>query len=179
MLEVQEYFRRVIAFKKFAESMLARHESSVQRVITIEHTYKELKNLNVKQDELLRQSLRCIENSLFRAAHVLAFAGLMDFLEEKLAQDGFATLKRARPNWLIRNLEDLREKIPDHQIIEVLNEIGYCSKTEKKALHGLLNKRNECAHPSDYYPNLNETLGYVSEIISRISSLQKKWLQSG
>ena len=176
MLEVGEYLKYVIAFRKAANSILAQHESSAQRAITIEQTYKELNNLSVRQDELLRQSIRCIESSLFRAAHVLAFAGLMDFLEEKLAQDGFVALNSARPKWNIHSLEDLRETVSDHQIIEVLNEVRYCSKTEKKALLGLLNKRNECAHPSDYYPNLNETLGYISEVISRISTFQKRWL---
>jgi hypothetical protein len=42
-----------------------------------------------------------------------------------------------------------------------------------KALHGLLNRRNECAHPSEYFPDLNQTLGYVSELFSRIEWLQK------
>jgi hypothetical protein len=48
------------------------------------------------------------------------------------------------------------------------------TKTQKKALHGLLNKRNECAHPSDFYPELNETLGYISELFQRIMQMQPK-----
>ncbi len=45
-----------------------------------------------------------------------------------------------------------------------------------KALHGLLNKRNECAHPEDYYPSLNDTLGYLDEIFKRIGMLQSRTL---
>lgn len=41
-----------------------------------------------------------------------------------------------------------------------------------KALHGLLNRRNECAHPSEYFPDLNETLGYIGELFKRIKQLQ-------
>ena len=43
-----------------------------------------------------------------------------------------------------------------------------------KALHGLLNKRNECVHPSDYYPDVNETLGFISELFTRAETLQKR-----
>jgi hypothetical protein len=45
-----------------------------------------------------------------------------------------------------------------------------------KALHGLLNKRNECAHPSDFYPDMNGSLGYISELLSRVATLQTKTL---
>ncbi len=47
--------------------------------------------------------------------------------------------------------------------------------SEEKALKGLLTERNECAHPSDYEPDLNETLGYVSKVLKRVWSLQKQW----
>jgi hypothetical protein len=48
-------------------------------------------------------------------------------------------------------------------------------KMTQKALHGLLNKRNECAHPSEFYPDLNSSLGYVSEIFQRVELLQKRF----
>ena len=35
-----------------------------------------------------------MENELYRASHVMVWAGFMDFLEEKLGSDGFA--KRAQ-----------------------------------------------------------------------------------
>jgi hypothetical protein len=53
---------------------------------------------------------------------------------------------------------------------------GLCEKSERKALLGVLNKRNECAHPSDFYPGLNESLGYFSELLKRIETLRKKTL---
>ena len=48
------------------------------------------------------------------------------------------------------------------------------TKKEMKAFHGLLAKRNECAHPTSFYPGLNESLGYVSELLKRIETLQAK-----
>jgi hypothetical protein len=58
--------------------------------------------------------------------------------------------------------------------LEAARDLGLLSKAASKALLGLLSKRNECAHPSGYSPSLNESLGYVSEILGRIEALQGK-----
>jgi hypothetical protein len=42
-----------------------------------------------------------------------------------------------------------------------------------KALQGLLAKRNECAHPGNYEPSINDTLGYLDEMMKRIEALPK------
>ena len=165
---------RVHAFEREARQILSVHESTPSRIVLLENTYKRLTALSVRQDELFRQALRCIENELFRSAHVMAWAGFMDFLEEKLASDGLKKLRAIRPAWKVTTVEELRENVVEFQLIEVTRDIGLCTKTEMKALHGLLNKRNECAHPSDYFPSLNESLGYVSEILQRIGRLQPK-----
>jgi len=172
---IEQFLRRVNNFRQEARLILARHETSSARIITISSSYAKLKALSLKQDELFRQSLRCIENSLFRAAHVLSWAGFIDFYEEKIASKKFKKLHAAYPAWSkYKTLEDLRENVAEYQLIESGKTVGLLSKNEMKALHGLLNKRNECAHPSNYFPQLNDTLGYVSELIQRVESLQAK-----
>ncbi len=167
---------RARAFQREAHHILSAHESAPSRIILLEDTYRRLTALSIRQDELLRQSLRCIENELFRSAHVMAWAGFMDFLEEKLASDGLKRLHAARPGWKATTIEKLRESVVEFQLIDAARDLGLCTKTEAKALQGLLNKRNECAHPSDYFPTLNESLGYVSEVLQRIGQLQPKRL---
>jgi hypothetical protein len=162
------------SFESEAHRILATHESSASRVITIEDTYKQLSSLSLKQEGLLKESIACVSNSSFKAAHVLAWAALMDYVEEKLGEDAFKKLAVARPNWNIASLEDLRDIGSDYQIIESLRKIGLCGKTVEKALIGLLSKRNECAHPTGYNPGLNETLGYISEVLNRLKSLETK-----
>lgn len=120
------------------------------------------------------ESTRCVSNSSFKAAHVLAWAALMDYVEEKLREDGFKKLGQARPNWVIKSTEDLRDIGSDFQIIESLGKIGLCGKTVEKGLMGLLSKRNDCAHPSEYSPGLNETLGYISEVLNRVKLLESR-----
>jgi hypothetical protein len=166
--------RGVAAFEAESHRLLGLHESSPSRTIILKQTYEQLSGLSLKQDDLLRQALRCIEGSLFRAAHVMGWAAFADFLEQKLAEDGLAAVKTARPKWKSSSIEELREEIPEAQLIDVAREIGLCRKNEAKALHGLLNKRNECAHPSEFYPGLNESLGYISELLQRIAQLSRK-----
>ena len=97
----------------------------------------------------------------------MAWAAFIDFLHNKLAEDNFQKLAFAMTSWRLNVVEDLREQ-SDFQVIEAAKKINFLRRSEQKALHGLLNKRNECAHPEDYYPKLNDTLGFVTEILTRI-----------
>ncbi len=167
---------KVRAFEQEAHSILSAHEASTSRIVLLDDSYRQLGSLSLRQDELFRQALRCLEGKLFRAAHVMAWAGFADYLEDKIASDGLSKLNSARPSWRAKSVEDLRERFPEYQLIEACRDIGLCTKTEVKALLGLLNKRNECAHPSDYFPELNESLGFISELLRRIQSLEPKML---
>lgn len=163
-------------FKQEAHVILGRHESAKSRVYILDKSYSELTSLSIKQDELIRQALRCVEADLFRAAHVMAWAGFMDFLEEKISEDGLAKVRALRPKWKADSIEELREVVPESQLIDVARDLKLCTKNQAKAFYGLLNKRNECAHPSDYFPGLNETLGYISEVLQRLKAVQPKSL---
>lgn len=174
-MTIGEVLERIVIFRKVSRSILARVETSPARVITVEESYNRISGLSIKQDDLFRQALRCVENELFRAAHVMAWAAFIDFFHNKLAEDGFAKLKTARPNWKLTALEDLREQ-SDFHLIEAAKDIGFLRKTDQKAMQGLLNRRNECAHPEDFYPGLNESLGYLSELIRRIETLRARKL---
>ena len=171
---LQDVLSRVSTFENEARRILARHEATVSRVITIEDTYRTLTGLSLHQDNLFGEALRCVEEQLFRAAHVMAWAGFMDYVEEKMMSKYLAKIKASRPKWPINSIDDLREQAPEYQLIQVCRQVGFFNKSEEKAFLGLLNRRNECAHPSNYHPNLNETLGFISELLSRIKTLQLK-----
>lgn len=171
---LRQYVARVQAFQRDAHRILAAHETSPSRVVLLDETYRKLSALSLQQDGLTRQALKCAEYGLFRAAHVMAWAAFMDFLEEKLESEGMTKLKQVRPKWTRLSMEELREEVPEYQLIEASRDVGICTKNQVRALLGLLNKRNECAHPSAYNPDLNQTLGYISELLDRISTLQPK-----
>lgn len=165
---------RVKSFKDEAHRILSIHEAAPSRTVILDDTYKILKGLSLKQDELLRQALRCVENKLYRAAHILSWIALIDLIEVLLSSDGFKKLNSVRPNWNISSMDDFREKVPEFQIIEVCKDLKLITRGEMRVLHGYLSKRNLCAHPSNFFPDYNQTLGYISDILNMIQNFQKK-----
>ena len=159
------------ALEADAKAVLATHEAAGARIITLEQSYERLTGLSLDQDELFREAFRAVEASLFRAAHVLAWAGFIDYLHHYLLPAHRVALATVQPKWQVGTAEDLREQA-DFQVIEAAKTGRVYGKTVMKALHGLLNKRNECAHPSPYFPDLNQTLGYISELLSRTERLK-------
>ncbi|MBC8279961.1 MAG: hypothetical protein H8E48_04165 [Chloroflexi bacterium] len=164
---------RIKLLRQSWDTTLSSVEQSPRRIISLEESYKKIGELSLKQDDLFRQAFRCVENQLYRAAHVMGWAAFIDFFHNKLAEDSLLKMRSAMPNWKISVAEDLRE-YADFQVIEASRKMNYLKKNEQKALHGLLNKRNECGHPEDYYPGLNETLGFLSELLSRIKALKDR-----
>jgi hypothetical protein len=164
-------------FEREAHEVLSIHESAREsRVVVLENAYESLALLNIKQDDMMRQALRCAENGLYRAAHVMAWAACMDYIEEKLSADNMVKLRTVRPNWPGSDIHEMAEHISEYQIVETLRPVGLATKNETKALLDLLRRRNECAHPTGYLPQVNETLGYIAEILQRISKLAPKSL---
>lgn len=178
MMQVMRDVRqRVVRFQQSAHEVLSRHENSSSRVIFVDQTRRQLQGLSLLQQELFDEALVCIERGLYRAAHVMAWAGFIDLVEQQLASDGFAKLHANRPKWRgYTTVELLRENVADFQILEAARDVGLLGKSQTKTLLGLLAKRNECAHPSDYVPTLNEALGYVTELLNRSAALTRKAL---
>ena len=174
---LRKYVARALKFQLEAHQILSQHEAAgSSRAIVLGDTYNKLGDLNLRQNDLMRQALRCIENGLFRAAHVMGWAAFMDFLEEKLQSDGLVKVRALRPAWKGKDIEEMREYVPERQLVEVTKDVGLTTKNEMGALIALLNRRNDCAHPSSYFPGLNETLGYLSELLQRIVQLKGKML---
>jgi hypothetical protein len=168
---VANVLTRLAALDLEANAILATHEAASARVMTLEPSYDALGALSIGQDELFRESLRAVEVGLYRAAHVLAWAGFVDYLHELLGGEHLAAVQTARAKWKLDSAEDFRE-YSEFQVIEAGKAAGVYRNTMMKAMHGLLNRRNECAHPTDYFPDLNETLGYIGELIKRVKQLQ-------
>lgn len=174
---IEEVVARVYAFEREAHDLLAAFETAPSRVISLAETRKQIGILNLKQNELLLEALDALQNALYRPAIVMAWAAFMDFLEEKMASDGLVALHRARPAWSKHtSLDDVRENITEFQLLDAARDLKLLRKQELKALHGLLSKRNECAHPSGYRPGLNEALGYVAELLNRIPTIGQRSL---
>lgn len=173
--EIRKWADRLGLFHAEASAILSTVESSDSRRISLDTSYKNLSNLNIKEDDLFRQALRCVELAVYRGAHILAWCGFFNCIIRLIESDNFAQFKSQRPNWKFENREELGEKYSEHQVIETLKLMGLIGSADSKALIGLLSRRNECAHPTDYFPDLNQTLGYISELFLRLEKIQKKY----
>ena len=171
---LEDVLRRVNEFQKEAHQILSVDETSTSRVVILNYTYQNLAKLSLQQDEVLRQALRCVENKLYRAAHILAWTALIDLVENIFASDEFKKLKSVRTKWKISCLDDLRDNYAEYQIIEACKDLKLATKGEIQMLHGFLGKRNLCAHPSDFFPDYNQTLGYIADILSTMKTLQSR-----
>ncbi|MHA1246804.1 MAG: hypothetical protein ACTSPE_05710 [Candidatus Thorarchaeota archaeon] len=171
--DVIDLLEATCAFREEAENILSRHETSVTRVVSLESTLQQIESLNLKQEGLLKEAIECIQNALFRAAYVMSWAAMADYLQEWLVSDKMGNLARVRPKWETTTAKKLRESANEYQIIETLRACGYITRDTMQALHGLLKRRNMCAHPTDYRPDLNMTIGFVSEILHWFQTFEK------
>lgn len=172
---VASWADRLGRFNSEAIALLSNREDSSVRRFSLNVSYDKLKSLNIKEDELFRQALRCVESEVFRAAHIMAWCGFFNCIIRLLESDNFVTLKATRPKWVFSTVEELTENFSEHQIIEILYPSKLVGKADQKSLIGLLSRRNECAHPTQYFPDMNQTLGYISEIFDRLGKIEKKF----
>lgn len=171
---IEGYSIRLRAFEVEAHKLFGVYEKSASRVVDARASLARVTALSVSQEDILKQAIRCVEVEVYRGAHVLAFAAFVDYLQELAGRDNFSALNAARPKSVVRSVGELREQYTEHGFIEAMNDAGFIDKNQKKAFHGMLTRRNECAHPSDYYPDMNQSLGFISEVLGRVETLKKQ-----
>lgn len=158
---ISDTFEGIRKFNEAVDVILSKYEASPKRAIVIEKTYRKLNALNSKQEGLIRESLKCIEVYLFRASIILAWAAFIDFLEDLLLKKVHRSMTK----------EKFQDTFGDSNVIDQLKSNGLVTTIQERSMRALLYKRNECAHPSSYTPDINQTLGYVAEIIERLRTL--------
>jgi hypothetical protein len=145
------------------------------RAIKLGDLLSQLTALNLRQERLFRQSIRCAENGIYLAGHVMTWAAIMDLYEEKLSS-GLATVRREYPKWPTSSLEDLRESVNEFQLIDAGKKVGLLTKGQHRSMHGHLHTRNQAAHPTGFDPGINESLGYIEALIKLVKVLDSKTL---
>jgi hypothetical protein len=167
-VDLPELVQGVEALNNAAEIWLNVHSEVQLRLEAFSPLRKRLDDLALEQPELLRDSLSAAEARLFRASHVLAWGGLVDFLYKPFDIDA---VNDKYSKWRLESMEDLYVK-QDLQLIVLGKELGYYRETMRRTLEGLLNGRNRCAHGSGYDPVLEDTLGFVNQILNVITDLK-------
>ncbi|HLI46127.1 MAG TPA: hypothetical protein VKU94_02940 [Geobacterales bacterium] len=159
-------YSSTISIKREVNKILENFENSIHRVVTIQDMYSRLDTLSIRQDRLLREAIDCIRFKLFRASIVLAWSAMSDLLIE-------IYFKRIDQS---KTFDEVSNEFNDNRLIEQLRARRLIDKQTEKLLKGNLAIRDEFAHPSLYEPDLNQSLGYMSQILAIMSSLKGKAL---
>lgn len=168
---VEYYYERARKFEEDALRLLASHEVSKPKIVSLAETRKRLQALNVDQQRLFDEAIRCAEFGLCRAAIVISWAGFIDYYEAKL-EERMSQVHNIRPKWSNHHTkEDLADNIPESQLLDVGKDVGIFRKAELRAIAGLLAKRHECAHPHPRSPSVNEAVGYIADLLGRVEHL--------
>lgn len=157
---------RVAAATEEAHQILAIYESSPSRVVILGDLLQRLSGLPVDVQDYFRESTRCLEHNVLRAAIVLSWAGFFHVVCEKLFSTHENALRVARNRWKFKDLIELKENHAESQILDAGKEVGLFGKAKLRVYQGHLSTRNQCAHPTLYQPSLNIALGYVDEMIT-------------
>src|SRR5436853_7066252 len=121
---ISEWKRRVVAAKEEAHRILATHESAAaSRVVILEDLLTKLSSFPVDVQDYFREATVCLENNLLRASVVLAWAGFFHVLAEKLFADHEAALRLARPKWVFKSLDELKESNTESAVLDVAKEV--------------------------------------------------------
>jgi len=176
---IEKILKNVGAFENELTEILSAHEGSNRRTITLDGTLKKLESLTVRQKTFFREAIVCMKHDLFRASHVMAWIGFIDFFLEKICSNNCNSIKSYGSTKYnsVSNPQELREETPsEHQQIVLGKSIRFINEKTKRALIALLDKRNDCAHSgsSTYKASLNSSLAYVNELFDYIDKLKNK-----
>jgi hypothetical protein len=179
---VEEWAARALEFQARVHDILSAHEASGSRVVNLKNSFKQMKGLSVRQEELLEEALNNVRCGSLKSAHVMSWAAFIDHLEEKLASDGLVKVNSAMAANQRKyqraigsaTMDEIREKIKERDILDLAHETKLINGKEHAMLVGELTKRNQCGHPTSYKPSQNTTLGYVNGMMDWIDTIKGK-----
>ena len=167
LTDIDCWIAKVRKAKHEAHLILSKHETSLSRVVYLEQLTERLSGIPVDIQDYFKESILCLEQTAYRAAIVMSWAGHFHVYAESLLEKSENEIKNKRPKWHFSNAYELKENYPEAQIIEVAGVVRFTSKAQSRVLNGQLATRNQCAHPTLFKPSLNTTIGYVDQMIQQ------------
>ena len=169
-MDAEKWTYRAKRAEHEAHRILAIHEKSPSRIILLDDLTKSLSGTPVDVQDFFREAIACLQNGLFRAAVVTAWAGHFHMFSETLYHNHETDIRACRSKWNFKDLNELKESYAESQILDVGKEVKFINKANLRVLQGQLSIRNQCAHPTLYKPSMNASIGYVDELIHQTLS---------
>lgn len=125
---------------------------------------REVANLSaISATEFMAAHL-ALHHRLFRAAHVSAWNGYVAQALICMASDDFRALRAIRPKWDELSIPDVAMRTAGRTLIDLLVELELIGVEQEFGLAELMQRRNDCAHPSGVNPTLEEAQFYLDEV---------------
>jgi len=169
--------RREVASGKYCWTLTDSGKREVEDLLGIDHTTREASDDvrsilgaigNVAARKYVEEAILALESGALRASAVFLWAGAMQTIREKCFAKGatvlLAELKRhSQKTATIRRLEDLTA-VKDRDLLESTPGLGVFDGQQKKALVECLNLRNQCGHPSSYWPRKLRIKAFIEDV---------------
>lgn len=168
---LSEWVGRASRALRESHAVLSLHEGAISRVVVLEDVLKQLSGLPVDIQDYFREAVACLEQGLFRAGVVMSWAGYFAVFSETLYTRHETAIRANRPKWVFKSLDELKELVPEGQILDVAKDVGFVTKSHLRVLQGQLATRNRSAHPTLYKPTLNSAVGFVDEMLTQTIKL--------
>lgn len=166
-MDLDSIYQRARSAENAAHEILSQHELSPSRVIHLEALAKRLSGTPVDVQDYFQEAITCLEQELYRAAIVMAWAGHFNVFFEVLYKKHESDIRTERPKWKFKDIAELKEGYAESHILEVAKVVKFVKRAEFRVLDGQLSTRNQCAHPTMFKPSLNSAIGYVDDMISQ------------
>lgn len=113
----------------------------------------------------LSEAIICAEQSLFRAAVVLSWAGSVSLLHthvvSKHLQAFNAEASRRDPKWKVAKTIDDLGRIKESAFLEICESVSIFGKNVKQELEACLKLRNACGHPNSLKVGANKVAAHL------------------
>lgn len=122
----------------------------------------------VKDDEaraFLREAVVCAEQSLYRAAVVLSWAGAVALLQDAVIARHLSAFNqeasRRDRKWKAAKSRDDLGRMKEYTLLQVVEAISMLGSNVKQELEGCLRLRNSCGHPTSLRIGANKVAAHL------------------
>lgn len=116
----------------------------------------------------LKEAIVCAEQSLFRAAVVLSWAGAVSLLHDAAARKHLAAVNveaaRRDAKWKPAKSADDLNRLKESAFLDIAQAVGLIDKNVKQELDACLRLRNSCGHPNSLKIGANKVAAHLETL---------------
>jgi hypothetical protein len=153
-----------LAAKELAASPAAAQALSLRQLLP--------KIQNADAREFIMEAIVCSEQSLFRAAVVLSWAGAIAVLHDHVVAKHLtafnAEAKRLNPKWKAAKTSDDLGIMKEYDFLQIIRAISVIGQNVKQQLEAGLKLRNACGHPNSFKVGANNVASHLETLIQNV-----------